>query len=180
MQDTEIFIEKIDGTKRQIDWIELNQLKKDILWIFDENGGELHNAFVPDYSFTLPYWEYTSINGDEYFYDDQKNFYKEGTLVIILCMLAEYVDIQGGNQLVFGNNNLKYILNYVRRFKPINNNQALLKDLTILGFSIAVIITKEAIAKNEDFEHPDLNEFLATLRWVEKTFIQSYYKSKLA
>ena len=179
MQDTNIFIEKIDGTKRQIDWTELNQLKKDILWIFDENGGELHNAFVPDYSFTLPYWEYMSINGDKYFYDDQKNFYREGTLIIILCMLAEYVDIQGGSQLVFGDNNLKDILNYTKRFKPVNENQDSLKELAILGLSIAVTITKEEIAKNEDFQHSDLKKFLSTLHWVDKKFIQSYYKSKL-
>lgn len=179
MQDTNIFIEKLDETKRQIDWTELNQLKKDILWMFDENGGELHNSFVPAYSFTLPYWEYASIDGDEYFYADQKNFYREGALIILLCMLAEYLDIQGGSQLVFGDNSLTTIDSYVRQFEPSNENQKSLKELVILGFSIAVTITKEDIAKNEDFEHPELNRFLASLAWADRTFIQIYYKSKL-
>ena len=179
MQETNIFIEKNDGTKRQIDWIELNQLKKDILWIFDENGGELQHSFVPNYSFTLPYWEYASINGDKYFYDDEKNFYREGTLIIILCMLAEYVNIQGGSQLVFGDNDLKVILNYIRQFEPANENQNSLKERAILGLSIAITITKEDIARNEDFEHPELDKFLSSLLWADKKFIQLYYKSKL-
>lgn len=179
MQETNIFIEKIDSSKRQIEWTELNQLKKDILWIFDENGNELHNAFVPSDSFILPYWEYAFIDGDKYFYDDQKNFYREGALIIILCMLAEYVDIQSGSQLVFGDNNLNGILDYIKQFRPANENQTSLKELTILGLSIAVMITKEDIAKNEYFEHPDLKKFLSTLSWVNDTFIQTYYKSKL-
>lgn len=29
MQDTNIFVEKVDSSKRQIGWTELNQLKKD-------------------------------------------------------------------------------------------------------------------------------------------------------
>lgn len=180
MKDTNIFTEKIDGSKRQTLWTELNQLKKDILWIFDENGGEIQNAFVPDYSFTLSYWEYVTINGDKYFYDDHKNFYREGVLIIILCMLAEYVDIQGGSQLVFGDADLKEIVSYVRLFKPTSVNQNTLKELTILGLTIAISITKDDIAKNEDFEHSDLDKFRSTLQWVNNTFIQAYYKSKLA
>lgn len=179
MQDTDIFIEQVDGTKRQIDWHELNQLKKDILWVFDENGSELHNAFVPDYSFTLPYWEYITLTGDEYFYDEQKQFYREGTLIIILCMTAEYVDIIGGSQLVFGDNKAENILDYIRQYEPVNEKQSSLKELVILGLSIATSITKEDIARNEDFEHPQLRNFYAKLPWVSQTFIQTYYRLKL-
>lgn len=178
MQDTSIFVEKIDGTKRQIDWTELNQLKKDILWIFDENGGDLINAFVPDYSFTLPYWEFVTINGDKFSFEKQKKFYREGTLIIILCMTIEYIDIQGGNQLFFSNHKIEDVFTYIRQFQPANESQNSLKEFLILGLSIAASITKEDIARNEDFEHPDLHHFLTTLYWVDKTFIHSYYKSK--
>src|SRR6266540_5636202 len=37
----------------------------------------------------IPYWEYVSISGDKYFYDADKDFYREGAHIIILCMLAE-------------------------------------------------------------------------------------------
>jgi hypothetical protein len=178
MQNTNIFVSKLNDIQRQIDWIELNQLKKDILWVFDENGGDLHNAYIPDYSFTLPYWEYVTLNGDKYFYDEQKNFYKEGALIIILCMVAEYVDIQGGSQLVFHDNKIEDILVYINRFEPVNEQQSFLRDIVILGLSIAVSITEEDIARNEDFEHPDLSRFYEKLPLVDKTFIQTYFKSK--
>ncbi|WP_157547605.1 hypothetical protein [Hymenobacter sp. DG25A] len=175
MQETDIYIEKTDGTQRQISWIELNQIKKDILWIFDQNGKELSNAFVPEYSFNLPYWEYTTLTGTY----DQKPFYQEGTLIIILCMLIEYIDIPGGNQLVFGNTELQSIIVYIKQFNAESPNQTLLKELIILGFSIAASVTKEDIARNEYFTHLKLEEFYSKLPWVSNTFIQAYYKSQI-
>jgi hypothetical protein len=179
MQDTNIFVERIDGTKRSIGWTELNQLKKDILWIFDENGAELHNAFVPADSFILPYWEYVSLNSDQFFQDEEERFYREGTLVIILCMIAEYVDIPGGSQLVFGDTKIKDILTFINKFEPVNEKQTSLKEIVLLGLSIAAVITEEDIAKNEDFKNSHLDRFYMQLRWVSKGIIQPYYKAKL-
>jgi len=179
MQDTNIFVDNTDGTKRQVEWTELNQLKKDILWIFDENGTELHNAFVPADSFILPYWEYVTLDGDQFFRDVEKCFYREGALVIVLCMLAEYVDIEGGSQVVFGDNNIADILTCVSQFEPINQKQTSLKEIVLLGLSIAGAITEEDIAKNEDFKCRDLDRFNSQLRWVSKEIIQPYYKAKV-
>ncbi|RYZ24949.1 MAG: hypothetical protein EOO10_19525 [Chitinophagaceae bacterium] len=179
MQDTNIFVNNKDSSKRQVGWTEFNQLKKDILWIFDENGAELHHAFVPADSFILPYWEYVTINGDQFFQDDEKCFYREGTLVVVLCMIAEYVDIQGGSQAVFGDNKIKDILTCINQFEPANEKQNLLKGIVLLGLSIAANITAEDIAKNEDFKHPDLDRFYMELQWVSKAIIQPYYKAKL-
>jgi len=179
MQDTNMFVEKVGGTKRPIGWTEFNQLKKDILWVFDENGAELHNAFVPADSFILPYWEYVTLNGDQFFRDEEKHFYREGTLVIILCMIAEYVDIQGGSQLVFGDNKITVILTCINQFEPTDEKQASLKEIVLLGLSIAAVITEEDIAINEDFKHSDLDRFYMQLRWVSKAIIQPYYKAKL-
>jgi hypothetical protein len=179
MHNTNIFIRKIDGSERSIDWTELNQLKKDILWVFDENGGELHNAFIPEYSFNLPYWEYLTIDGDRFFLEEQKQFFKEGALIIVLCMVAEIVDIQGGSQLLFGDTKMKDIIHLVERFNPINENQATLKEIVSIGLTIAASITKDQIAKNEDLEHPMLLKFYSMLPWVSKTFVQTYYKSKV-
>ena len=180
MQDTEIFVTKLDDSKREISWVELNQLKKDILWAFDFNGSELHNSFVPEYSFVLPYWEHTNLNGGELFYDEDKFFYREGALIIVLCMVVEYIDIQGGNQLVFGDTKLKDVLVYVQQFEPSNDKQEYLKSTVIQGLSIGSTITKEDMYKNEDFEHVDLSNFYSKLSWISKEFIQAYYKSKLS
>ena len=177
MKGTIIFVERINGSKREIEYEELNQLKKDILWMFDENGSELHNSYVPHYSFTLPYWEYATLNGD--FYDKEKQFYREGALIVILGMVAEYVDIEGGSQLVFGDNKIEDIINYISKLEPLDEEQNSLKELVLLGLSIASSITKEDIEKNELFKHPQLKQFYSRLSGISKTFIEPYYKSKL-
>ena len=51
MAQTNIYFSPND-TKREVDWPELNDLKKDILWIFVENTFQLNAAFVPKENFT--------------------------------------------------------------------------------------------------------------------------------
>lgn len=66
--------------------------RKDILWIFDENTGQLNASFVPDYSFSNNYWEYLTLDNDELLPQADMDFYKQGVSIIILCMTVEYID----------------------------------------------------------------------------------------
>lgn len=178
MQPTDIFLRQLNNTNRQIGWEELNQLKKDILWVFDENGKELHNAYIPDYSFLLPYWEYPTISGGEFFSTEEKKFYVDGALIIVICMISEYIDIPAGGQLVFGNTKIADISAYIKKFDPVSENQIKLRDIALLGLSVVKDITHEDIAKNEEFEHPDVHKFYSHLPWVSETFVDPYYKMK--
>ncbi len=178
MQLTDIFLLQLNNTKRQIGWEELNQLKKDILWVFDENGRELHNSFIPDYSFPLPYWEYATFSGGESISNEEKNFYVDGALIIVICMIAEYIDIPAGSQLVFGKTKIADISSFIKTFDPVSEKQIKLRDIVLFGLSIVENITQEDIVKNEEFEHPDLDKFYSYLPWVSETFIDPYYKMK--
>ena len=120
MQEATIYTNNLEGITRNIGWAELNQLKKDILWIFDENGNQLHAAFVPDHSFTLPYWEYISLNGDMWFTENERSFYISGTMIIILCMVIEFIDLVGGSLLGVGEPKIDDNLGYNRRIVPSN------------------------------------------------------------
>lgn len=172
-------IQKEDGSIREVSWEELNQLKKDILWMFDENGDDLCYAFVPEYSFKLPYWEYVTLKGDG-IYTEELQFYRQGVLIVILCMLSEYVNIQGGTRFVFGNTTIQEIMRYVSRFKPTNEKEDGLQELVIAGLTVAAMITEEDFYRNEDFEHPELDKFYGKLRWASENFIRAYYKNKLS
>src|SRR5688500_5501388 len=97
-----IYMTTATGEKQEIEWDELNQLKKDILWVYDESVGDLHNPFIPDHSFSTKYWKYLKLDSDKFFVEKERKFYKEGVLIIILCMAIEYIDTTGGNQNVFG------------------------------------------------------------------------------
>jgi hypothetical protein len=129
MKEDCIFVKTLEGVEREIDWPELNNLKKDILWFFDENLGDPVNSFVPDYSFTLPYWEYLNIDGGEFFYKEERDFLKEGCLTIINGMICEYVHIPGGSRKVFHDTKIEEINQHIGIFIPANEKQGKLKKM---------------------------------------------------
>jgi hypothetical protein len=172
------FIRRPDGTEREIDWEELNQLKKDILWIYDENFGDIINAFVPDYSFKSNYWEYLTLDGDKWFYEDEKAFYHSGSLIILLCCCSEYVDIAGGSQNVFKKDSLPVIKEYVEDYQPKNEIEKLIKEKVLLGLNISLSMTPENLIDNE-FVHERTSEYYEGLNELGNTVIKNYYEEKL-
>jgi hypothetical protein len=172
------FIRRLDGTEREIDWEELNQLKKDILWIYDENFGDIINAFVPVDSFKTKYWEYLTLDGDKWFYDDEKAFYHSGALIILLCCCSEYLDIAGGSQDVFEQEKLPLIKEYVEQYLPKNEQEKLIKEKVLLGLNIALSITPENLIDNE-FVHEKTAEYYEGLNELGNTVIKNYYEEKL-
>ena len=177
MAEGYIFIKTLDGQDREIEWVELNQLKKDILWIFVENTTQLNSSFVPAYSFQSNYWEYITLDGDEWFYEEDKNFYKQGALIIILCITIEYIDTVGGEQDTFGQTQLNTISQYVHNFKSENTDQERLKNIVVLGLDIANSMTENDLKNSGDYQHKDLDTFYSQTSWVDITFIKSYFQT---
>ena len=178
MKETNIYIIQSDKTKREVDFKELNQLKKDILWVYDENIWEINNAFAPSYSFTMKYWEYLTLNGDKWFYDQDKQFYKLGSLIILLCFCVEYNDIASGDQNVFKREEIPIIIEYVINFKPSDEPEEKLKEKVLLGLEIANSMTSEQLL-NSEFEHKLTDKFYDGLRELGTDFISFYYEMKL-
>ncbi len=176
MKELPIFRITYDGKQKEINWVELNQLKKDILWIYDENTNDLFNVFIPKDSFQSKYWEYLSLNGDKFLHEDDKDFYMQGVLIIILCMTIDYTDTQSGNQNIFEGTEIGLIIKCVKGFEPRNKNQEKLKSIVISRLEIANLMT-ESDFNNKEFEHANLNDFVKELKWIDSEFIKSYYKS---
>jgi hypothetical protein len=177
MTNPNIYIQNLDGVGRQVNWTELNHLKKDILWVFAENTNQLNAAFIPDHSFDKNYWEYLTMDGDKWFYEEDRNFYWEGVLIIILCMTITYIDTASGNQKIFGNTGLKIVLQYVDNFQPTSLDQKKLKDIVKLGLEIAICMTPKDLMNTDEYKHSSLTEFYGQVNWVDITFIKSYFKS---
>jgi hypothetical protein len=172
------FIRHLDGTERKIDWEELNQLKKDILWIYDENFGDIANAFVPPYSFNKNYWEFLTLNGDKWFYEDENSFYHIGSLMILLCCCSEYIDIPGGSIDVFKRDNLPVISEYIEQYQPRNEQEKLIKQKVLLGLNIAQSMSPENLLNN-DFVDGRVSEYYDGLNELGNAIIKNYYEEKL-
>ncbi len=178
MKESNTYIIQSAGDKRIIEFEELDQLKKDILWIYDENLGNLPSAFVPHTSFKMKYWEYLTLNGSQWFTEEDKEFYQTRALIILLCFCVEYIDIIAGNQEVFNRSELPTILNYVQNYTPRNEAEQRLVNKVILGLEIAKSLTDEQL-KDTDFEHDLLKEFYDNLKEIGDDFIKKYYEDKL-
>lgn len=172
-----INIEYIELSRK---FIELNQLKKDILWIYSFNTGELNCAFVADNSFDLKYWEYLSFDKKRNLIkDEEERFYLNGCLVILLCYLIEYLDTTGGNQKIFQETKLIEIIEILNHFESMNADQLRLKEILIDGYNLANSMTESELRNSDGFEHPEKEKLFGELKWIDRTFIKSYFKEMI-
>ena len=125
------------------------------------NFRELNAAYIPDGEFQEKYWEYLTLEGD---LDNEENFYKEGILIILLCMTVEYIDPTAGNQTVFGKTQVLKVMAYVERYKAIKDKQQRLKKILLQGLIIAASMTPFDLVNTDGFEHPDLESFILNFR----------------
>ena len=119
------------------------------------------------------------MNGDKFFYEEDRIFFNQGALIIIIGMTIEYLGTDSGNQKIFGETTITHILNYVDNFIPIIANQKRLKETVKLGLEIANLMTEQDLINTDKFEHKDLDKFNAELFWVDETFIKAYYRTKI-
>jgi len=173
-----MFIKLLDNSFREIDWTELNQLKKDILWIYDENLNDIGNAFIPKYSFRLNYWEYLTLDGDNWSNENEKDFFTGGVLTILLCHCSEYINIAAGDQGVFDRQDLPIIQRYVQNYLPNNQKEKLIKEKLLLGLSISLSMTEDEL-KNTDFVHVDNEKYYKNINIIGNAIIKDYYESKI-
>lgn len=171
-----MFLTTLEGVVKALEWSDLNRLKKDVLWVYDMNVGQINAAFLPDNEFKDKYWEYLYIEGD---LDGEENFYKEGVLVILLCMAVEYIDTTGGNQNVFGETKASEITKYVEGYSPANDKHKQLKDILLQGLRIAGSMTPADLVNTDGYEHPEIESFYSKLPWVSQAIIEEYYRQKL-
>jgi hypothetical protein len=176
---TNMHITTKNGERREIEWKELNQLRKDILWLYDQNVGDIHHPFIPDDSFLSKYWEYLKLDGDKFFLDEERKFYKEGVLIITLYMTLEYIDTIGGNQHVFGKTKIDEVIHAVDNFEPTGPEDRKLRDIVKFGLIIANSMTYSDLRNTDGFEHKDLDNFHEQLDWVDSTFVKAYFKERV-
>lgn len=159
---------------KEVEWTEQTQLVKDILWIFNLSG-PLSCSFVPRDSFKLKYWEYLSLRIDILSDINDIEFMREGCLIIINGIINEYIPIDTGVQELFLGVSWEKINESVLLFLPSNDNQKKLKEITLLGLKIAM----ETDLNKDTNDHPDINNYFKKTLWIDKTFIENYYLTKI-
>lgn len=179
MGETGVFIQNMDGSSIELTWIELNQLRKDILWVFDQNVGDLWNPFVPLDSMTLPYWVYTTLNSDSYSNPAELQFLREGAMIIILCVITEHIDVECADREVFKYYKPETIGHYIHRIEADSEQQEELIALIRSGLRMAADLDNNAYWDEYGYHHPERDAYFAKLGWVNDTFIVPYFRSRV-
>jgi hypothetical protein len=172
-------ITRLNGEKIEVDYEDIEPLRKEILYYFDQNMGDIVNAYVPTSDYKHKYWEFLNFEGTSYSYDDEESFFIEGCILILNGMICEYLDIEGGNQNVFLDIKLEKIIEYVRIFNPKSDDQQKMKVITLLGLDLAISITQEIIDMNISYDNLKLDDYFMGAKWIDQIVIQGYLFKKL-
>ena len=119
------------------------------------------------------YWEYLSLEGST----GEDDFYKNGVLIIILCMVVEYIDTTSGDSDVLGRFKIDEIIASVQACLTNTAEQNRLKDITLMGLEIATSMTDYDLLNSNGYEHPEIEGFFSGLAWVDETFIKLYFRT---
>ena len=172
-------ITKLNNEKIELGFSEVEPLRKEILYYFDQNMGDIINAYVPDSDFKHKYWEFLNFEGEKHSYKGEECFFIDGCLLIINAMICEYLDTIGGNQKVFGEIKIQEIIEYVHNFEPVENYQAKIKNITLNGLEITESITEEIIDNTSEFQHPDLSSYYENVKWIDRKVIKDYLTNRI-
>jgi hypothetical protein len=84
----------LSGEQVAVSYAELAALRKDILRYFDDNLGETTSLYMPADEFTLPYWEYLSLNFAQQWAESvhYQRLVEEGCLALLNGIALELVD----------------------------------------------------------------------------------------
>ena len=175
------FIRNLDGTEIQCTILELTRLTKDILWFYTENGPDLHNASMPADFAPVAYWQYPLLEGDRFEDEIELNFYKEGALIIVYCMISEFLALERGNQKIFGQTAIKEIIAYIDKFQPTNDNQKILQGSVLGGLYIIEFITEDDIKAGYSRNMASaIRDFYSKSGWITKTFVEPYFERMMS
>lgn len=166
-------ITDINGNKQDVSLAELNQLKKDILWTYDEHYHSMDNVMIPNDSFVLGYQKYLFLDKDEYF--DDRDFYINGSLVILLAICIEYIDTMSGDPETLKRIGIGNVQEAMIKFTPSSELQAQLKVKILVGLEIASSMTeKDILNKAEEYYHEQMPSFYNNIMSITDAVIEEY------
>lgn len=157
---------------------ELIQLKKDILWTYDEHYHAMDNVMIPSDDFCLDYHKYLLLDKEDFYNDDDYNFYINGTLVILLGICIEYIDTLSGDSKTLKRIGINNVEDVINKFTPSQELQSLLKSKILLGLEIAAQIKEEDFLKDEEYYHEKSPSFFNNIYSITDTVIENYYDQK--
>ena len=172
-----LWIDLIDGSKREIDFIEVEKVIKDFCFIRHElsNYSYLYASQLSfDSHLNLPYWEYLFINGQ--INESDKNELKEGALLAIYLLFAEIYEAEGFSFL-YKHELFDKIRKTIEAYKPDNDKQE--KLIEKIKFAQRNFENEKLSGQSSQSNDSEIKNIQQTLiendKWVYYEFVVKYY-----
>ncbi|HET6557869.1 MAG TPA: hypothetical protein VFG54_11185 [Prolixibacteraceae bacterium] len=172
-----LWIDLIDGSKREIDFIEVEKAIKDFCFIRHElsNYSYLYASQLSfDSHLNLPYWEYLFINGQ--INESDKNELKEGALLTIYLLFTEIYEAEGFSYL-YKHQLFEKIKKAIEVYKPENEKQEkLIEKIKFAQNNFENEKLSSQSLQSTDKAIQDLQQILIENdKWVYYEFVEKYY-----
>ena len=175
-----LHVDRVDGTKREIDFIEVEKAIKDFCFIRNEltNYSYLYaSQFSFDIHLNLPYWEYLFINGQ--INQSDKDEIEEGTLLTIYLFFSEIFEAEGWCFL-YRHNLVETISATLTKYQPDNERKKKAFDCIKYSFDN---YDNEKLSQQFSGELDSYNKKLSEQlkindEWIYFEFVEKYYIDK--
>jgi hypothetical protein len=175
-----LWVERVDGSRREIDYIEIEKAIKDFCFIRHELSTYSYlyaSQMQFDIHLNLTYWEYLFLNG--HIDKADKDELEEGSLLTIYLFFKEIYEA-GGYCFLYRHNLFATIAKTLNLYQPDNNKKT--KMLEIIKFAQENYsndkLSGQCIDKLNDQTEKLRNILIENDNWVYFEFIEKYYIDK--
>jgi len=172
-----LWVDLVDGSKRNIDFVEIEKAIKDFCFIRHElsNYSYLYASQLQfDIHLTLPYWEYLFVSGQ--INNNDKGELEEGALLAIYIFFKEIYEAEG-YCFLYRHNLFDIIAKTLKLYKPDSAKKEKMVDK--IKFAQEHYTNDKLSDQNSGQLNPDEESlsktFLENDNWVYFEFVEKYY-----
>jgi len=172
-----LWVERVDGSRREIDYVEVEKAIKDFCFIRHElsNYNYLYASQMQfDIHLNLTYWEYLFVNGQ--INKTDKDELEEGALLTIYLFFKEIYEAEG-HCFLYRHNLFDTIAKTLNLYQPDNTKKK--KMLDIIKFAQENFsndkLSDQYIDKLDDRTEKLRNTLSENDNWVYYEFVEKYY-----
>ena len=172
-----LWVDRVDGSRREIDYIEIEKAIKDICFIRHElsNYSYLYASQIQfEIHLNLPYWEYLFVNGQIDKAD--KDELEEGALLTIYLFFKEIYEAEG-YCFLYRHNHFDTIANTLNLFQPDNTKKEMMVEkIRFVQENYSNDKLSDQYIDNIDDKTEKLrNTLTKNDKWVHYEYVEKYY-----
>jgi hypothetical protein len=166
----------LSGEQVAVSYAELAALRKDILRYFDDNLGETTSLYMPADEFTLPYWEYLSLNFAQQWAESvhYQRLVEEGCLALLNGIALELLDEPVTQH--WREQSVEQLLQYVVHYQPSSARLGPARDHLVRTLTFIRDVSERDF---DQYGSLATNDYVPGALWIADEIVRAYYSWRL-